>query len=62
MSGPHNGEIFNSPLTAGNDNGTTSTDGSHLTGDGPGFIAKMKMEGIVCSSLGGDATYDCVDK
>jgi hypothetical protein len=40
-------EIFDSPLTAGTNNGSTSHDGSHLTGNGPGFIAKMRNEGIV---------------
>jgi hypothetical protein len=39
--------IFDSPITAGSNNGITSEDGSHLTGDGPGFIAKMRAEKIV---------------
>ncbi|MDE2175082.1 MAG: hypothetical protein KGJ54_07325 [Betaproteobacteria bacterium] len=50
-------ELFGTILTAGNDNGTTSDDGSHLTGDGPGFIAKMRSEGIVSySPFEGDPT------
>ena len=35
-------------LTAGSSHGEKPDDGSHLTGDGPGFIKKMREEGIVC--------------
>lgn len=41
-------EIYGCSIVAGDDTGTTSDDGSHLTGDGPGFIEKMRDEGIVC--------------
>lgn len=40
-------ELFSSPLTAGSAYENNSEDGSHLTGDGGGFIAKMRSEGIV---------------
>ena len=54
-------EIFDSPLTAGTDNGSKSEDGSHLTGDGPGFIAKMRKEGIVVSPISYDDSYEQYD-
>lgn len=54
--------IFDSPLTAGADNGTTSEDGSHLTGDGPGFIAKMRTAGIVHSLTRCEDYYDRYDE
>ena len=41
-------EIFDSPITAGPKCGSKQEDGSHLVGDGVPFIAKMRMEGIVC--------------
>jgi len=41
-------ELFDAPITAGSNVGTKCDDGSHLTGDGPGFIARMKAEGLVC--------------
>lgn len=41
-------ELFDAPITAGSNDGTKCDDGSHLTGDGPGFITRMKAEGIVC--------------
>jgi hypothetical protein len=40
-------EIFNTPLTAGRSNAGQQDDGSHLTGDGPAFIASMREKGIV---------------
>jgi hypothetical protein len=40
-------DVYDAPLIAGDDNGTKSDDGSHLIGDGPGFISKMRAEGIV---------------
>ena len=55
-------EIFDSPLSAGTNNGTTSEDGSHLTGDGPGFIAKMRREGIVVSDDSYDDRFDRYDE
>lgn len=55
-------ETFASPLTAAEDNGTTCADGSHLTGDGPGFIAKMRREGLVCSASNGDGHYNRFDE
>lgn len=39
--------IFSSPIWAAADDGIQRDDGSHLTGDGPGFIAKMVAEGLV---------------
>ncbi|WP_124513902.1 hypothetical protein [Acidovorax sp. FJL06] len=55
-------EVFSSPITAGADNGTTSDDGSHLTGDGPGFIAKMSKAGIVVPITSHDDYYDRYDE
>ena len=57
-------ELFDAPITAGSNDGTKSDDGSHLTGDGPGFIARMKAEGIVCddddrSEYDSDRFDDC---
>ncbi len=40
---------FGRPITAGVDNGTTSGDGSHLTGDGLPFVTKMREEGLIVS-------------
>ncbi len=40
-------EVYGCTLTAGRNDGFSSEDGSHLTGDGPGFIAKMREKGIV---------------
>ena len=42
-------ECFDAPITAGSDNGRKASDGSHLTGAGPGFIQKMREEGLVVS-------------
>lgn len=55
-------KLFGSPLTAGTNNGTTSEDGSYLTGDGPGFIGKMRKEGIVVSDASSDDYYDPFDE
>ena len=44
-------ESFGEPLTADSSspfNTHKNEDGSHLIGDGPGFIQKMREEGIVC--------------
>lgn len=40
-------EEFDAPITAGTANGQKMDDGSHLTGNGPGFIARMRELGIV---------------
>ncbi|MDO8312125.1 MAG: hypothetical protein Q7T25_09310 [Sideroxyarcus sp.] len=40
-------ELFNIPITAGNAHDGQMDDGSHLTGNGPGFILKMREEGLV---------------
>ena len=40
-------EYKSGPLMAGNDDCTTSNDGSHLTGDAPAFIQKMKDCGLI---------------
>lgn len=40
-------EVFEADITAGNYRDGQMDDGSHLTGDGPGFIAKMRAEGLV---------------
>ncbi len=51
-------EVYDAPLTAGDDNGTTSDDGSHLTGDGLPFITQMRKEGIVSdNSIGNDYSH-----
>lgn len=43
-------ECTDYPIYAGEDNGLTEEDGSHLTGGGVGFIAKMRKEGLVAPS------------
>ena len=35
------------PITASEDDGQRREDGSHLTGDAPGFVAKMREEGLI---------------
>lgn len=40
-------EQYGCLLTAGYADGVPADDGSHLTGDGPGFIAAMRELGIV---------------
>ncbi|MNB69930.1 hypothetical protein D3C81_71400 [compost metagenome] len=40
-------ELYDSTILAGSETGTTSDDGSHLTGDGPGFIERMRADKIV---------------
>jgi hypothetical protein len=47
-------EYHGGPLIAGNEHGTTSVDGSHLTGDAPSFIQKMKRDGLVRDAYGCD--------
>ncbi|MGV0961886.1 MULTISPECIES: hypothetical protein [Burkholderiales] len=51
-------ETFGSPLTAGSSHNGKQDDGSHLTGDGPGFIKKMREEGIVCRERNYDEPRD----
>ncbi len=43
-------EFTGSPIIAGNGDGRRSDDGSHLTGDGPSFVAKMRSKGLIYSS------------
>jgi len=45
-------EVFDAAITAGNAHDGQMGDGSHLTGDGPGFIAKMRAEGLVVDDEG----------
>jgi len=40
-------EIYDAPLTASRPNSGELPDGSHLTGDGVPFIARMRTKGIV---------------
>jgi len=47
----HHVDCFGAPITAGTDNGMKADDGSHLTGSGPGFIQKMRDEGLVVSNV-----------
>jgi hypothetical protein len=41
-------EKFQAPILAGPNDGSKPEDGSYLIDDGPGFIEKMREEGIVC--------------
>lgn len=43
-------ESFGSLFTAAPNDGQQREDGSHLTGDAPGFIHKMREEGLVLQS------------
>lgn len=52
-------EMFGAPLTAGSSHSGKQDDGSHLTGDGPGFIEKMREEGIVCRERNYDDPRNC---
>lgn len=40
-------KIYGLPITASNDDGFRKDDGSHLTGDAPAFVKKMRDEGII---------------
>ena len=40
-------EIYGLPITASYDDGLRKNDGSHLTGDAPYFVEKMRNEGII---------------
>lgn len=42
-------QTFGQPITAGVDIGTTSDDGSNLTGEGLPFVTKMREEGLIVS-------------
>jgi len=55
-------EIFESPITAGPEDGSRPQDGSYLIDDGPGFIAKMRSEGLVCSTNDNASYYDRYDE
>ncbi|WP_189410902.1 hypothetical protein [Neogemmobacter tilapiae] len=37
------------PITASSNDGQRRDDGSHLTGDGPAFVAKMRQDGIIAN-------------
>lgn len=53
-------EIFNTSIIASDDDGIRKNDGSHLTGDAPGFISQMRKEGFVSPSFfGNDDVDDC---
>jgi len=40
-------ELYGEEIRAGNDDGIRQSDGSHLTGDAPAFIAQMRDEGLI---------------
>ena len=40
-------ERFDAPIASSDNDGIVKSDGSHLTGDAPAFIHKMRTEGIV---------------
>ena len=40
-------KVFDSPITAAEDDGIVRSDGSHLTGDAPAFVKQMKAEGLI---------------
>ena len=45
-------ELFDAPITAASEFNTEKiSDGSHLIGDGVGFINNMRKKGIVCSEV-----------
>jgi len=43
-------EIFHSPIEASDNDGITVSDGSHLTGDAPEFVRRMREEGLIVKS------------
>lgn len=51
------------PITAENDDGHRKEDGSHLTGDAPGFVNQMRKEGLICpdDNRNGDNENDDLD-
>lgn len=54
-------ECFDVSLTAGDANRGESSDGSHLVGDGAGFIARMREKQIVSRSAFDFDRPDCSD-
>lgn len=42
--------FFIKPIFAAENDGMIKSDGSHLTGDAPGFVARMKALGIISAS------------
>ena len=40
-------EVYGLPITASDDDGLKKDDGSHLTGNAPFFVAKMRDEGMI---------------
>lgn len=50
--------IFNTSIIAADDDGIRKNDGSHLTGDAPGFINQMREEGLVYPLLSGNDDAD----
>ncbi|KAB0268472.1 hypothetical protein [Microvirga brassicacearum] len=40
-------ELSGLPVTASDNDGHTQDDGSHLTGDAPAFVARMREEGLI---------------
>ena len=40
-------DTFNLPIEVADDDGRVRSDGSHLTGDAPGFAAEMVKEGLL---------------
>lgn len=55
-------ELFDSPITAGPNDGSRPDDGRYLIDDGLGFVAKMRSEGIVCSDNFGSMGYDSYEE
>lgn len=52
-------ECFDSTLYAAEHDGTRKSDGSHLTGDAPGFIRRMRDKGLIApESLHGEQEDD----
>lgn len=41
------GEVFRSPLVVADNDGLKRDDGSHLTGDAPGFVAVLSKEELM---------------
>lgn len=44
-------EVSGLPITAGSHDGHRRDDGSHLTGDAPSFVDRMRQEGIIEEQL-----------
>jgi hypothetical protein len=43
-------KMFCLPIVAADNDGMQRSDGSHLTGDAPGFVRKMRQEGVIVQS------------